>query len=74
MPRGPRIAYPGAVYHVVDRGNDRGDVFFDDEDRRFYLELLSKAVTGFRLGRRGISSRAGLRASWGRRIGTSWAC
>jgi putative transposase len=49
MSRAPRIAYPGAVDHVVGRGNDRGDVFFDDEDRRYYLELLSKAVTGFRL-------------------------
>ena len=44
MPTPLRIAYPGAVYHVINRGNDRTDVFFDDDDRRYYLELLSKAV------------------------------
>ena len=49
MPTPLRIAYPGAVYHVVDRGNDRADVFFDDDDRRCYLGLLSKAVAEFRL-------------------------
>ena len=49
MPRAARIAYPGAVYHVVDRGNDREDVFFDDNDRRYYLDLLCRATAGFRL-------------------------
>jgi putative transposase len=38
MARKPRIHYPGAVYHVILRGNARQDIFFDDKDRyRFYL-------------------------------------
>jgi putative transposase len=38
MARKPRIHYPGALYHVILRGNARQDVFFDDNDRyRFYL-------------------------------------
>jgi len=38
MARKPRIHYPGAVYHVILRGNARQDIFFGDEDRyRFYL-------------------------------------
>ena len=38
MARKPRIHYPGALYHVILRGNARQDVFFDDKDRyRFYL-------------------------------------
>ena len=38
MARKPRIHYPGAVYHVILRGNARQDVFLDDKDRyRFYL-------------------------------------
>jgi REP element-mobilizing transposase RayT len=49
MPTPLRIASPGAVYHVRSRGNDRGGVFFDDADRRYYLDLLYSAVTGFRL-------------------------
>ncbi len=40
MPRKPRIHYPGALYHVIIRGNARQDIFFDDADRsRFYLLL-----------------------------------
>jgi len=38
MARKPRIHYPGAVYHVILRGNARQDIFLDDKDRyRFYL-------------------------------------
>jgi REP element-mobilizing transposase RayT len=38
MSRKPRIHYPGALYHVILRGNARQDIFFDDKDRyRFYL-------------------------------------
>lgn len=38
MARKPRIHFPGALYHVIIRGNARQDIFFDDADRyRFYL-------------------------------------
>jgi REP element-mobilizing transposase RayT len=48
MPRRPRVHFPGAVYHVILRGNDRGDIFFDDLDRfRFYL-LLQEGVERFK--------------------------
>lgn len=43
MPRGPRLAFAGAVYHVVARGNNREDVFRDDVDRSLYLDLLARA-------------------------------
>lgn len=44
MPRKPRIHYPGALYHVIMRGNARQDIFFDDADRsRFYL-LLQEGI------------------------------
>jgi len=40
MPRKGRIHIPGAVYHVILRGNDRQDIFADDKDRfRFYSIL-----------------------------------
>jgi hypothetical protein len=35
--------YPGALYHVIKRGNQRQKVFYDDRDRTKYLELLSRA-------------------------------
>jgi putative transposase len=41
MARPVRIAYPGAVYHVVCRGNNRQTIFRDDHDRKRYLERLS---------------------------------
>lgn len=51
MPRALRIEYPGAYYHVVARG-DRGEkIFVDDDDRRYFLEVLSEAcgMTGWRV-------------------------
>jgi hypothetical protein len=33
MARPLRIEYPGAVYHITSRGNARGMIFDDDEDR-----------------------------------------
>jgi len=48
MARKPRIHYPGAVYHVILRGNAGDPIFFDDRDRyRLYL-ILQYAVEKFR--------------------------
>ncbi|HET8761479.1 MAG TPA: transposase [Nitrospiria bacterium] len=51
MARKPRIEYPGALYHVIARGNQRRDVFHDDMDRLRYLARLRayKERYGFRL-------------------------
>ena len=51
MARRPRIEYPGALYHVIARGNQRQRVFVDDSDRRHYLNLLLalKKTCSFRL-------------------------
>lgn len=40
MARKPRIEYPGALYHVIARGNQQQDIFFDEADYRRYLDLL----------------------------------
>lgn len=48
MPRKPRIHFPGAVYHVILRGNAGEPIFFDNRDRyRLYL-ILQYAVERFR--------------------------
>jgi putative transposase len=49
MVRSARIQFPGAVYHLTARGNDRRDIFFTDEDRRYFLELVGRAVGRFHL-------------------------
>ena len=34
MPRQLRIQYPGAIYHVLSRGDRREKIFLDDVDRQ----------------------------------------
>ena len=34
MARKTRIEYPGAFYHVLDRGDGRESIYGDDDDRR----------------------------------------
>jgi len=34
----PRIYYEGAYYHVYNRGNNKKDIFLDEEDYIFYLK------------------------------------
>ncbi len=40
MSRPLRIEYPGAVYHVTSRGNEKKPVFKDDQDRENFLNTL----------------------------------
>ncbi len=47
MPRRLRVEFAGAVYHVMARGNERREIFRDDEDRRRFLEALGDSVTRF---------------------------
>lgn len=42
MPAYARIVIPDLPHHVTQRGNRRQRVFFDDEDKAFYLRLLKK--------------------------------
>jgi putative transposase len=42
MVRPLRIVFPGAVYHITSRGNERKAIFRDDEDREFFLESLNR--------------------------------
>jgi putative transposase len=38
MARPLRIEYPGAIYHVTSRGNEKRPIFRDDEDRYTFLD------------------------------------
>ncbi len=42
MPRTARIAIPDVPHHITQRGNNRQDVFFVDDDRRVYLSVLKE--------------------------------
>ena len=39
MSRKKREWYPGAIYHVMSRGNRRGALYKDDEDSHFDLGM-----------------------------------
>jgi len=43
MSRKLRIEYPGAMHHVMNRGDQREDIFRDDEDRQRFLSTLGEA-------------------------------
>ena len=43
MARKLRIQYPGAIYHVMNRGDRQEPIFGDDRDRQRFLETLTEA-------------------------------
>src|SRR5262245_3799097 len=51
MARKLRVEYPGAIYHVMNRGDRRDTIFQDDTDRQRFLETLGQACakTGWRV-------------------------
>lgn len=48
MARKPRIHMPGAIYHVILRGNARQDIFSDDKDRYRFYDILQISCERFR--------------------------
>ena len=42
MPRLARIVLPGFPHHITQRGNNKQDVFFVDQDKWRYLRILKK--------------------------------
>jgi hypothetical protein len=53
MSRKLRIEYPGAMYHVMNRGDQREDIFRDDHDHQKFLATLGEACakTEWQVGR-----------------------
>ncbi|MEK7516220.1 MAG: transposase [Patescibacteria group bacterium] len=49
MSRALRLEYPGAFYHVLSRGNERKEIFRDNEDRFRFLDLLCEAAARWAL-------------------------
>ncbi len=43
MARKLRIQYPGAIYHLMNRGDQREAIFKDDQDRHNFLATLGEA-------------------------------
>ena len=47
MSRPLRIQYPGSLWHITSRGNEKRDTFYDDRDRLRFIEFLGEAVRRF---------------------------
>lgn len=43
MPRQLRIDFPGAIHHVMSRGDRRENIYLDDVDRQDFLKTLAEA-------------------------------
>lgn len=48
MARQLRPEHPGGVWHAYNRGVNRADIFFSDEDRILFIALLEECVRRFR--------------------------
>jgi putative transposase len=51
MPRKLRLEYPGAIYHVMNRANGKGNLFETDVDRQDFVKTLAETCgkTGFQV-------------------------
>ncbi|HSP35567.1 MAG TPA: transposase [Thermoanaerobaculia bacterium] len=48
MSRQLRLEFPGSLWHITHRGNERRPIFADDDDRARFVEFLGKTVERFR--------------------------
>jgi putative transposase len=37
------VEYPGAIYHLMSRGDRREDIYHNDVDRQYFLKTLGEA-------------------------------
>jgi len=49
MARPLRIEYPGAFYHVIQRGNERKAIFISEQDRTKFYEYLAALHTRYKV-------------------------
>lgn len=47
MARPLRNDFAGALHHITSRGNNKSDIFFDDDDRLQFLSFLAQTVIRF---------------------------
>ena len=49
MSRPWRTEFRGALYHVLSRGNQQGNLFIDDEDRNNFIRLMGEISSRFKV-------------------------
>ena len=48
MPRKSREISSTGIYHIIMRGNDRNDIFYDNQDRYVFLNILKETKERFK--------------------------
>jgi putative transposase len=56
MPRKLRIEYEDAIYHLMNRGDHRDNIFHNDKDRELFLKTLGEVCerTGWQIHAYGL--------------------
>ena len=49
MARPLRIEYAGAFYHIIQRGNERSDIFKSNQDREKFLKCIEVISQRYRI-------------------------
>lgn len=49
MARPIRLDMPNSFYHVLSRGNERREIFFDEKDYNKFLEIIGRTVERFKI-------------------------
>ena len=49
MARAWRIEYEGALYHVLSRGNEKQNIFTNDDDRKLFLATVGEMAKRFEI-------------------------
>ena len=47
MGRAWRVEYEGALYHILSRGNELKDIFYDDQNHLSFLKTISEMSERF---------------------------
>lgn len=47
MPRSLRIEYPHALYHIMNRGRNKDNIFHDDSDFQLFLDVVRESNIKF---------------------------
>lgn len=48
MARPLRLEFPGAIWHITTRGNEKREIYRDDIDRQRFLDFLARTVMTYR--------------------------
>jgi REP element-mobilizing transposase RayT len=49
MARPLRIEYEGAVYHILSRGNRSENIFFEEKDKEYFIDILQRGAEKYRI-------------------------